>query len=476
MQVSVSTNVRRALLLAAILPFSSWGQQLPTALNPAVQKVVDGVSEERITATLHKLEGFGTRHIMSDRDNPTHGIGAAQRWLESEFKSYSPRLEVHSEIFTLKKQARVAHDVETGNVIAVLPGKVHKDLYVIVSSHYDTLAMNRPTGQISTGEESTPVGADPLPVAPGVTDDGSGVAAVLELARVMSQYEYDKSIVFVTFSAEEVGLLGSRDYAEKAKKAGQHIEAVLNNDIIGSDIAGNRRTANGVLRVFSDGPEDSPSRSLARYTKEVAERYVPSMKVDLIFRADRFGRGGDHTSFVRAGFAGVRFTTPAENYANQHTPTDTFSNTSPSYITRVAKMNGAVLASLALAPAAPETSREVMSGPRKGSRTPLLGRGKSGYDAALEWKNPNPEPDLAGYAVVIRSTTSAMWEREIFVGNATSYTMPDLSIDDVVIGVKAIDKEGNASLVSSYVAVAPASVAAGAAAQSTDQPSPATAK
>ncbi len=202
----------------------------------------------------------------------------------------------------------------------------------------------------------------------------------------------------------------------------------------------------------------------------------------MIFRRDRFSRGGDHTSFVRDGFAAVRFTTPSENYANQHTATDTFASASVPYTTRVAKVNAAVLASLALAPKPPVVQAPPGAGRGRGgagqgqgqggrggatgataatpeeqaarraamANRPGLSRGKSGYDAALRWTNPNPEPDLAGYAVVIRDTTSPVWQREIYVGNVTEYTMPDFSIDDVVIGIKAIDKDGNQSLVSAY--------------------------
>jgi len=266
--------------------------------------------------------------------------------------------------------------------------------------------------------------------------------------------------------------LGSQAYATKARLDKMEIEAVLNNDIIGTDVAGNGRSANNHLRVFSEGPEDSPSRALARYTKEIAERYLPSMTVDLVFRRDRFGRGGDHTSFNREGFAAVRLTTPSENYADQHSANDTFANASVPYATRVARMNAAVLASLALAPKPPVVYR-----PRTGARQagaseaagnrpssppasrqarPGLTRGKSGYDAALKWEMPRPEPDLAGYAILIRDTTSPLWQREIYVGNVTEYTIPDLSIDDVVIGVEAIDKDGNQSLVSAYDLPAPA--------------------
>ena len=354
----------------------------------------------------------------------------------------------------------------------MLPGTVEPDRYVVISSHYDSINTRRGPGTPRTDDEGPRAPQEIEPVAPGVSDNASGVAAVLEMARVMSQYEFDKSIVFIAFSAEEVGLLGSQAYATEAKQEKMDIEAVLNNDIIGNDIAGNGRSANGHVRVFSEGPEDSSSRALARYTKEIAERYVPSMTVDLIFRRDRFGRGGDHTSFNREGFAAVRLTTPSENYANQHTATDTLANASVPYATRVAKMNASVLASLALAPRPPVVMRPRAPGRPPGSTSstatqapaqspagrpagPGLTRGKSGYDAALRWEMPKPEPDLAGYAVVIRSTTSPLWEREIYVGNVTEYTIPDLSIDDVVIGVKAIDKDGNQSLVSAYDLPAP---------------------
>ena len=184
--------------------------------------------------------------------------------------------------------------------------------------------------------------------------------------------------MFVAFAAEEVGLSGSQVYAAQAKHDDMQIEAVLNNDIIGSDVSGNGRSATNVLRVFSAGPDDSAPRELARYTKLMAERYVPSMQVEMVFRGDRFLRGGDHTPFVNEGFAAVRLTSASENYDNQHTITDTFANTSVPYATRVVRMNAAVLASLALAPSPPVFNWTWASGPNKGGHVPLLTRGKSG--------------------------------------------------------------------------------------------------
>jgi len=182
----------------------------------------------------------------------------------------------------------------------------------------------------------------------------------------------------------------------------------------------------------------------------MGDRYLPAMRVELIFRADRFGRGGDHTPFNWEGFAAVRFSSPMEDYSHQHSVTDTFANTSPPYIAQVARVNAAAAAALAWAPKSPQTSEIVE---RNGQKVPslLLTRGKSRYDAVLKWKQENPESDLAGYAIVVRSTTAPNWDREIFVGNVTEYTMPGVSIDEYVFGVKAVDKDGNESLVTPYV-------------------------
>jgi hypothetical protein len=469
------------LSLAAVAVLPACPQVPDTAINPAVRQIVDAVSEQRMAATLRKLESFGTRYVLSAQDDPVHGIGAAKQWIHDELKSYSPRLEVSYQDFTIKKGARqgqIIRDVELSNVVAVLPGTIHKDRYVLVTAHYDSVALIRKpyTGEEQTVAEAIRRGIDeaeerkylkvlppeedlgPLDfeatasqlVSPGVTDDGSGTAAVMELARVMSQYQFDKSLVFIAFAGEEVGLSGSQTWATMAKQKGMEIEAVLNNDIIGSDLAGNGQSVTNVVRLFAAGPEDSPARELGRYVKQAGERFVPSMRVEMVFRGDRFLRGGDHTPFVNQGYAAVRLTSASENYANQHTITDTFKNTSVAYAARVARINGASLASLALAPAPPVLNWTWSSGPNKGGHVPLLTRGKSGYDAVLHWL-PNTEPDLAGYSVLIRSTTSPVWEREVWVGNVTSYTMPDVSIDDIAIGVKAVDKEGNASLVTPYM-------------------------
>ena len=454
--------------------------QNPQALNPAIQRIVSEISEERITAHLKKLEGFGTRYVLSNSDDK-HGIEAARQWIHRELQSYSPRLKVGDQVFRVKKGARrgqIFREVELANVVATLPGTTDPDTLVLVTAHYDSVNLKRKP-KFTTGEriadlvkhgmnedeakrvvesfptedtlgEVDPEGTAAERTALGVVDNGSGVAAVLELARVMSRYQFEKTLVFIAFSAEEIGLEGSKAYAAEAKAKGTRMEAVLNNDIIGSDVSGNGMGTNTVLRVFADGPEDSPSRALLRYTKLLAGRYVPSMNVDMVFHGDRFNRGGDHTSFSTRGYAAVRLTTASENYENQQTSTDTFASASAPYTTRVTRMNAAVLASLALAPQAPVTNYAYQSGERKGDRSPLLSRGKSGYDAVLHWL-PSTAPDVAGYSVTMRSTTSADWEREIWIGNVTTFTLSNVSVDDTVFGVKAVDRDGNQSLVAAYL-------------------------
>jgi len=430
------------------------------SVNPTVQKIVDSVSQDRVTEILKKLESFGTRGIFSEQDNPAHGIGAARHWIYDQFKSYSPRLQVSFDNYRVKKgKGRIIQDVDLYNVVAVLPGKLNPERQFILSGHYDSLAMLRraPDGSTAVPTDGQSGGPPPFdlsmlaPIEPGVTDDGSGTAAVMELARIMSQYEFEKTIVFVAFAGEEMGLVGSSLYARKARKENQIIDGVLNNDIIGSEVSGDGRIDNSTISVYSEDPDDSTSRQLARYVKDIGERYLPSVKIDLVFRADRIGRGGDHTPFNLEGYPAVRVTTPNENYANQHSVTDTFENTSVSYASRVIQANAAALASLALAPKAPVTNEPIKSGPRKGQPTPMISRGKTRYDSALRWKNENPEPDLLGYVIVMRKSTAPYWEKEVFVGNVTEYTFKDVSIDDVIFGVKAVDKDGNESLVAPYV-------------------------
>jgi hypothetical protein len=434
--------------------------QTVARIDPEIQKIVREVSQDNIAATMKKLAAFETRGNFSDATQKNRGIGAARQWIYQQFRSYSPKLEVSFDPYKVKKQGtRILRDVEVVNVVAVLPGTTRPEQRVIVSGHYDSLNIVRKAGAPPSGSEGADAADDVIDFeksveapAPGVTDDASGTALVLELARVMSQYRFEKTVVFIAFSGEEIGLIGSTLYSEKAKKQGDRIEAVLNNDIVGCEASGDGRSEGSLVHVFSEEPADSASRELARYIRDSAQRYVPGFQAGLVFRQDRFSRGGDHTPFNSAGFAAVRFTSAAENLKVQHTVNDTLDIASPAYTANVARINAAAAASLANAPTAPETVREILTGSAKGRKVPNLARGASKYDAILRWKDTNPAEDLAGYAVVVRSTTASYWDHEIFVGKVTEYTLPGLSIDDVVLGVKAIDTQGHESLVAPYVA------------------------
>lgn len=469
-----------ASFLTLAVPFLAQALQNETQpsqrLDPKIQKIVAEISADRIAEIEKKLESFETRNTLSDPTQTNRGIGAARQWIFDQFKSYSPRLEVSFDTHTIPKAARIYKDVELRNVVAILPGKMQQAAgrWIMITGHYDTVNLKAPPEM-----RRDPAKAAELP-APGVTDDGSGTACVMECARVLSQYEFDATLVFVAFAGEEQGLVGARAMARRLKDKNQTIEGVLNNDIIGSEISGNGVIDNRRVLMFSEDPNDSTSRSIARFAKRMGERYFPELTVDLIFRYDRFGRGGDHTAFNQQGYAAVRVTTPNENFANQHTPTDTFANTSPSYTAKVVKMNAAVAAAMALAPRAPVVSRptpatattgapgtqpaagaaqptaaeiEEAPTPRAQPTGPGLTRGASGYDAVLRWDQPDPEPDLAGFVVVVRSTTAPDWEREIWVGNVKEFTLKNTSIDQLVFGVKAVDKEGHESPVSAYVLV-----------------------
>jgi hypothetical protein len=499
---------RRLAALALLLPLCAMftGAE-EKSLNPKIVKIVDEVSEARIHAIIEKLVSFGTRNTMSNADDPARGVGAARQWIFNELKSYSPRLQVRFDKYRVKKQGqRIFKDVDLWNVVAVLPGTKMPETQVFVSGHYDSLNLGtRPAATAGPSSEApVPVGERPqqtpadyeknanLP-APGACDDGSGTAAVMELARVMSQYEFDKTIVFVAFAGEEQGLVGSTLLAAKAKKENQVIEAVLNNDIIGTDRSGNGRMGNTSVSVYSDESMDSLPQQLSRYAREVGERYIPAFKVETVFMQDRLGRGGDHTPFQLEGFAAVRISTPNEIYANQHHDTDLLENMSVPYTAKVAKFNAAVAASLALAPkppvimrapgqfggrngggapagsseqtanagggrragAAAEAAAGSGRGPAAGAAgrrpTPMISRGTSGYDAVLQWRPAGSDADIKGYAVVMRSTESANWQQEFYVGKVTQFTLKDVSIDDVKLGVKAIGNDGSESLVTAYV-------------------------
>jgi hypothetical protein len=423
--------------------------QLSSKLNPQIEKILSEISPANIEAIIRKLVSFGTRHTLSDQEHPTRGIGAARRWIKEEFERYSQqsggRLQVVEDEFIQPAAARVPQPVKMANVVATLPGAQAeaRDRIYVVSGHYDSICSP---------------GSDAVCDAPGANDDASGTAAVLEMARVMSKYQFDATIIFMAVPGEEQGLLGAHHWAEEAKKKELNIAGMFTNDIIGNTVGGNGVKDNRRVRVFSEGvptteteaearvrqsvggENDGPSRQLARYVKEVGERYLNNFEVTLVFRRDRYGRGGDHNAFLQRGYPALRFSEPNEDFTRQHQRVreergikygDVPEMVDFGYIAQVARVNAATLSSLALAPASPAEVR---------FRT-----GRQEYDTALTWK-ANAEPDIAGYQIVWRATYQPFWERSVYVGNVTEYVLKGLSKDDYFFAVQAVDRDGNVSV------------------------------
>ena len=426
------------VVAAAVLIFVSsglWAQSAaPPDADARISKLIASISESRMEQLLRTLVAFGTRNTLSDPTSPTRGIGAARQWIFDEFKRSSPRLQVSFDTHQIPKGAynRITRDVELRNVVAILPGRTARRIYV--SGHYDTVNI--------APDRTRPDNAD----APGADDDGSGTVLVMELARVFAEsgITFDATLVFTAVAGEEQALVGAREEARGAKAVNIPVQAVFNNDIVGGSMGGDGVVDGATVRLYSEGPEDSPSRSLAVFVQRIAARYVPSHKVRLMARRDRFLRGGDHTAWNLEGFAAVGFRESRENYAKQHNANDTIDGVSFAYLGQNARVNAAAMAVLALAPPPPVVTDN------KGA--PLLDRLPSGYDAHLRWM---AAPGAAGYRIFWREAWAPDWQHEAYVGNVTEYTLPHANIDDWVFGVAAVDADGHESTVSAYVAAPP---------------------
>ena len=421
--------------------------------DPHVAEAIRQASPERIQQTIEKLVSFNNRSTISPQDEESikagKGIGAARDWIEAEFERYSKEcggcLEVKTDAFTEQPAERIPKPTEITNVYAVLRGSDPKqaDRIVLVTGHYDSR------------NSDTFNGTDP---APGANDDASGTAVSLECARVLSKAAFNKikfpaTIIFLTVAGEEQGLNGSKHFAQMAKQQGWKIEAVLNNDIVGGNL-GPAQDA-GVVRVFSEGlpavateaeikriralggENDSTSRELARYIADVGRSYEAGVKPVLIFRLDRFLRGGDHYSFNQQGFAAVRFTEFREDFNRQHQNVRTEKGIDYGdlpkyvdfeYVSHVAKLNAATLASLASAPAVPTSVK---------MQTKNLDN-----DTTLTWE---PSTGASAYEVVWRSTNAADWEYVQTISSGTRATLK-VSKDNVIFGVRAVDAAGHRSL------------------------------
>jgi hypothetical protein len=418
--------------------------------DPQILAALKQVSAARIQTNIEKLVSFQTRSTLSAQDAASiaagHGIGAAREWIKSQFESDSHDcggcLEVKTDSFTEGPADRIPQATQITNVYAVLEGTDPDNAkrIVLVTGHYD-----------SRNSDALNI-TDP---APGANDDGSGTAVSLECARVLSKMKFPATIIFLTVAGEEQGLNGSRHFAQVAKGAGWNIEAVLNNDIVGGDR--NPQQDSSIVRVFSEGvpiaasdadlrlirnlggESDSASRQLARYIAQVARTYDPGLKPMLVFRLDRYLRGGDHSAFNREGYAAVRFTEFREDYNHQHQNVRTENGVEYGdlpkfvnfdYVAAVARLNAATLASLALAPAPP-------------AQVHLLTK-QLQNDSTLSWE-PSPGGRASSYEVLWRETTSSEWHYVQAAGNVTRITVP-LSKDNVIFAVAAVDQAGHRSL------------------------------
>jgi Zn-dependent M28 family amino/carboxypeptidase len=437
-----------SLLLAALLASAS-GTALAADVKakapdqPVLHRIAADVSPDRLHATIEKLVSFGTRHTLSDTKSDTRGIGAARRWVKSEFEQMSKDcggcLEVAtpSGVFT---GARVPTPTEVMDVVAIQRGTTDPDRVIVIAGHLDS----RVTDVMNATAD-----------APGANDDGSGTAAVIEAARVLSKHKFPATLVFAALSGEEQGLYGGKVLAEFAKSRGWRVEADLNNDIVGNTHGQSGVHDDTHVRVFSEGtkavetPEqanrrrynggevDSPSRQLARVMDELADRYVKGLDVVMVYRTDRYGRGGDQVPMLEAGFPAVRVTEATENYDRQHQDLrtengkrygDTIDGVDFPYLARVTRLNAVTMATLASAPPPPEGVKI------EGAVSP---------DTKVSW---TPAPGAARYRVWWRSTTEPHWSRSREVaGDQTSVTLPGVVIDDWFFGVSAISADGFAS-------------------------------
>ncbi|MFQ6673272.1 MAG: M28 family metallopeptidase [Fidelibacterota bacterium] len=393
-----------------------------------IERILQQILPAEIEENLRTLVAFGTRHSLSDTSSDARGIGAARRWIYDTFKGYSAasggRLRVEWDHFAVQGR-RLPGPTDMVNVVAVLPGthSQAKNRIYVTSGHYDSRNSDPMDGQ---GD------------APGANDDGSGTVVVMELARVLSQYPFDATLVFMAVAGEEQGLYGSRHWAEKGRQQGLNVEAMITNDVVGGGRGGNGILDLETLRCFSAGPADSPHRQLARYAARHVRAYLPPFSLQLIFRQDRYRRGGDHMSFMEAGYPAVRLTEAHENYDHQHqnvrqeggkTYGDLMDFVNVDYIANVARANAVILASLAMGPAAPRN---------------VTITGAVQNDTRISWEHLE---EGATYEVLVRETTAPQWQKQVPAGSGTASVLKGIAVDNYVFGVRAVNEDGFVSTV-----------------------------
>ncbi len=436
------------LFIAILLSFHAAFSQTTVQRDAEIEKMAKEVSPDSLKSYIKTLVAFGTRNTLSTQTDPKRGIGAARNWVLSRFNEFARqsggRMTAFIDTTTLQKDGRrVDTTIILGNVVATLKGTDPNDNRIfLISGHLDNMRSKV---------------MDRVGDAPGANDDGSGTAAVMECARIMSRHGFPATIIFVAVSGEEQGLLGANFMSEKAKKENWNIEAVLNNDIMGSNNSNETNIINNTkIRVFSEGlpafeteknavnirnlglENDGKSRQLARYVKEVGERYIDNLEVVMVYRNDRFLRGGDHTPYVQRGFAAVRITEMNENYIRQHQDVrtengirygDLEEHIDYEYLRKNTGLNLVNLANLAKAPPMPDSVKMDVK--------------KLSNSTYLYWKAPR-SGKIKGYYVLVRETTSAFWQKKIFTAE-TEMRLP-FSKDNYFFAVQSVNEPGNESL------------------------------
>ena len=450
MNVFVKMSLMCCTALATVTSATSHAAtawQAPPAERAELYDIGSAAQAARIEHDITQLVAFGTRHTLSETTSNERGIGASRRWIESEFKRISAAcggcLEVILVADTVSGK-RIPEPTEVVNVIAIQTGKLDPKRVVMMAGDIDT----RITDPMNAIDDS-----------PGANDNGSGVAGVLEAARVLSRYQFNGSIIYAALSGEEQGLYGGAILAKYAEQKQWNIDAVLNNDMIGNIEGINGVIDNHTARVFSEGTRfveteeearmrrftggevDSASRNLARFIKKVGEHYVPNLDIMMIYRLDRFGRGGHHRPFNEAGFPGVRIMETWEHYDRQHqdlrtengiTYGDTLDGVNFPYAAKLTSLNAVVLASMAWAPA-PPANVEIS--------------GQVSANTQLSWAKADPAnaKTLAGYRLYWRLTTEPEWSRSRYVGKVTNFTLENIVIDNYYFGVAAVGVDGSES-------------------------------
>lgn len=427
--------------------FNLMARQAPPQIDTRVYDIIKATSADRIEADIRRLAGFGTRNTFSDTVSETRGIGAARRWIKAEFERISAACGGCLEIFyqrdlvTNAFSRRVPKDAYVVNVIAVLRGTDYPNSYVMMSGDIDSRASNTMDYEID---------------APGANDNASGMAGTIEAARVLSKYKFKHSIAFVGLSGEEQGLFGGRGLARYAKENNWEIVGVLNNDMIGNIEGVDGVIDNRTFRIFSEptppteterqrnsrrftgGEVDGNSRQLARYIHKQVKTYMPEMNPMMIYRLDRFGRGGHHRPFNDLGYAGVRIMEAHENYNRQHQDIreengikygDVVEGVNFDYARKMTAVNEINLATLAWAPPAPKGVR--VGGAVRPSTT-------------LRWE-ASDDTNIAGYKIYWRLTTSPTWDNFVYVSGVNQHTLEGIVIDNFYFGVAAVGKDGNES-------------------------------